>query len=87
MTKKKTKRKTRNKPRRDVNQMVFDVITKVQISEHDAAKALGRKGGMARKAKLSLERLTEIGKQGAKASEFDNANEYAPIYSADECLL
>ena len=47
--------------------MAFDVITKIQVSEHDAAKALGRKGGMARKAKLSLERLTEIGKQGAAA--------------------
>ncbi|MGB9244645.1 MAG: hypothetical protein WA718_10450 [Terriglobales bacterium] len=63
----KKKLKKRRKPQKDVNQMAFDVITKVQVSEHDAAKALGRKGGMARKAKLSLERLTEIGKQGAEA--------------------
>lgn len=45
--------------------MAFDVVTKVQISESDAARALGRKGGMARKAKLSDKQLTEIGKHGA----------------------
>jgi hypothetical protein len=62
MKKKKAKRK---KSQKDVNQMAFDVVTKIQISESDAARALGRKGGMARKAKLSDKQLTEIGKHGA----------------------
>jgi hypothetical protein len=65
MKNKKMKRKKRSKPQKDVNQMAFDVVTKVQISETDAARALGRKGGMARKANLSQEKLTEIGKLGA----------------------
>ena len=47
--------------------MAFDVVT--QISKSDAARMLGslgaKKGGIARKAKLSNERLTEIGKLGA----------------------
>jgi hypothetical protein len=45
--------------------MAFDVIERV--TKDPAAQSLGRRGGMARKAKLSLERLTEIGKQGANA--------------------
>jgi hypothetical protein len=59
------KTKKRRKSRKDENQMAFDVLAK--ITESDAARALGRKGGIARKANLSLARLTEIGKQGAAA--------------------
>jgi hypothetical protein len=43
--------------------MAYDVIEKITVS--DIAKAMGRKGGIARKAKLSSQRLTEIGKKGA----------------------
>lgn len=47
--------------------MAFEVLKKIEISQTDAARALGRRGGIARKANLSLARLTEIGKQGAAA--------------------
>lgn len=64
MKKEKAKRK---KPQRDVNQMAYDIVRTIQISDTDAAKALGRKGGLARKAKQSKERLSEIGTAGADA--------------------
>jgi len=47
--------------------MAFEVLKKIEISQTDAARALGRKGGIMRKIKNSSERLTEIGKQGAAA--------------------
>jgi hypothetical protein len=76
MKKKKAKRKTQKKPQRDVNQMAFDVVESTKRilarldSQHPkdpAAQALGRKGGIARKRKLSLVELTEIGRKGANA--------------------
>jgi hypothetical protein len=63
MKKTKTKRKKRSKPQKNVNQMAFNVVA--TITEHDAARVLGRKGGIARKAKQSKERLSEIGREGA----------------------
>jgi hypothetical protein len=53
MKKKKTKRKTRKKPQRDVNQMAFDIVNGIVVTDTVAAQTLGRKGGIARKAKLS----------------------------------
>jgi hypothetical protein len=65
MAKKTKKAKKRRKPQKDENQMAHHVIA--QITTSDAARALGKRGGMARKANLSDERLTQIGKQGATA--------------------
>jgi hypothetical protein len=76
MKKTKTKRKRRKKPQKDENQMAFDAVENLRRIEarlasrppkDPAAQALGRKGGIARKRKLSLVELTEIGKQGANA--------------------
>ncbi len=56
--------------------MAFDVVANMkriearlasQPPKDPAAQSLGRRGGMARKANLSLQQLTEIGKQGANA--------------------
>lgn len=48
--------------------MAYDVVAHMErLARDPAAQALGRKGGIARKRNLSLERLTEIGKQGAAA--------------------
>jgi hypothetical protein len=66
---KKRKRKTpKRKIERDENQMAYDVVAHMErLSKDPAAQSLGRRGGIARKRNLSLERLTEIGKQGAAA--------------------
>jgi len=62
------KKRKRRKPQKDENQMAYEVIKNFTGTEaHDAARALGKKGGIARKAKVSPIRLTEIGKQGANA--------------------
>jgi hypothetical protein len=67
--KKKPKKPSTKKKRRitqkDENKMAFDVVA--QITESDAAKALGRKGGLARRANKTDEELSEIGRQGALA--------------------
>ena len=48
--------------------MAYDVVAHLRRELRDpAAQALGRKGGIARKRNLSLEKLTEIGKKGAAA--------------------
>jgi hypothetical protein len=62
------KKRKRRKPQKDENQMAYEVIKNIAGTEaRDAARALGKKGGIARKAKVSPVRLTEIGKQGANA--------------------
>jgi hypothetical protein len=43
------------------------VITPTKAERKAMAQALGRIGGKARKRNLTSERLTEIGKMGAKA--------------------
>jgi hypothetical protein len=72
----KKKRKKPKKAKRDENQMAFDVVASTkriearlasQPPKDPAAQALGRRGGLARKRNLSLQKLTEIGKAGAKA--------------------
>jgi hypothetical protein len=67
MRKKAKTAKRRRKPEKDENQMAFDVLSKVPLNVSEAARAMGKKGGIARKANLSNERLTEIGKEGATA--------------------
>ena len=52
--------------------MAFDIVNK--IAKDPAAQSLGRRGGMARKAKLTQAQLTKIGQQGAKA-RWDKRNE------------
>lgn len=51
--------------------MAFEVLKKVMVSNSEAARMLGSlgasKGGHARKAKLSAEKLKEIGEKGAAA--------------------
>ena len=57
--------KRKRKTRKDTNQVAFDIVNK--IAKDPAAQSLGRRGGMARKAKLTKEQLTKIGREGAKA--------------------
>ena len=56
--------------------MAFDVVANLnriqarlasRPPKDPAAQSLGRRGGIARKRNLSLERLTEIGRKGANA--------------------
>jgi len=46
--------------------MAFDVIHTMGKEKNPAAQALGRLGGLARKTNLSSQRLSEIGKKGAR---------------------
>jgi hypothetical protein len=70
------KRKKPKKAKKDENQMAFDVVANMariqarvaaRPPKDPAAQSLGRRGGIARKRNLSLERLTEIGRKGADA--------------------
>lgn len=65
MAKRTGKAKKKRGTRKDTNQVAFDIVNK--IAKDPAAQSLGRRGGMARKAKLTKEELTNIGRQGAKA--------------------
>jgi hypothetical protein len=71
MAKNTKKAKKRAKPKKDENQMAYDVLKSVPSARSEAARILGSlgasKGGHARKAKLSPEELTEIGKKGSNA--------------------
>lgn len=60
-----SKAKKKRKTRKDTNQVAFDIVNR--IARDPAAQSLGRRGGMARKSKLTAEELTKIGRQGAKA--------------------
>ena len=46
--------------------MAFYVVKTVESGKNPAAQALGRLGGLARRTNLSSQRLSEIGKKGAR---------------------
>lgn len=83
------KRKKPKKAERNENQMAFDVVASMNRIEarlaarppkNPAAQALGRRGGIARKRNLSLERLTQIGRKGCGAQK--PHPDYATILSS-----
>jgi hypothetical protein len=79
MAKRTGKIKKKRKSRKDTNQVAFDIVNK--IAKDPAAQSLGRRGGMARKARLTKEELTEIGRKGAKA-RWDKRDEKLIVFQS-----